>query len=326
MKNIFILVLYVFFNITFGIAQKEIRIPAISGEYVHIYKPKGDIYNGPNSNELKQGKYYKTWIPNDHCFIKDDRDFWHLFGITHPKTSISAIHEGEVMSFHAIAPQGAFKQTLKKRNWKDIPKVLTPDKRPGDLPDLYAPTCLKKSGTYHLIWGPTAPLRYATSKDLYNWNYQGMLKNTPENRDPDVLFFDGKYYLITCGLYCINIATSDDFINWTPHDPIISRSDSVDFESPKLIRYNGTFYLFACAWDNSKWDRKSISGAYQHITYVYQSDNIFKFSQSPITQINAHAPEIMQDEDGDWYISSAEWPNRGVSVAKLIWKSGIPID
>lgn len=320
MKNILILVLYFFFDISLGIAQKEIKIPAISGDYVNIYNPKGDIYKGPNTIELRNGKFYKNWIPNDHCFIKDDRDIWHLFGITHPKTSINAIHEGEVMSFHAVSPQGTFKELLKKKSWKDMPKVLTPDKRPNDLPDFYAPICLRKSGMYYLIWGPTAPLRYATSNDLYNWNYKGILINTPDDRDPDVLFFDGEYYLITCGKYCINIATSFDLINWTPHDPIIARSDSVDFESPKLIRYNGTFYLFACAWDKSKWDGKSISGAYQHITYVFQSDSIFKFNQPPITQINAHAPEILQDESGDWYISSAEYPKRGVSIAKLIWK------
>jgi hypothetical protein len=35
--------------------------------------------------------------------------------------------------------------------------------------------------------------------------------------------------------------------------------------------------------------------------------------------LNSHAPEIFQDEDGQWYISSVEWPNRGVSVDKLTW-------
>ncbi|MEJ2383420.1 MAG: hypothetical protein P8Y54_03385, partial [Xanthomonadales bacterium] len=35
--------------------------------------------------------------------------------------------------------------------------------------------------------------------------------------------------------------------------------------------------------------------------------------------LKSHAPEIFQDETGNWYISSVEWPNRGVSVDKLEW-------
>jgi beta-fructofuranosidase len=38
-----------------------------------------------------------------------------------------------------------------------------------------------------------------------------------------------------------------------------------------------------------------------------------------ITTLKSHAPEIFQDEAGNWYISSVEWPNRGVSVDKLEW-------
>jgi arabinan endo-1,5-alpha-L-arabinosidase len=35
--------------------------------------------------------------------------------------------------------------------------------------------------------------------------------------------------------------------------------------------------------------------------------------------LNAHAAEIFQGENGQWYISSVEWPYRGVSVDKLYW-------
>ncbi|MDA3925379.1 MAG: hypothetical protein PF904_11845 [Kiritimatiellae bacterium] len=33
-----------------------------------------------------------------------------------------------------------------------------------------------------------------------------------------------------------------------------------------------------------------------------------------------HAPEIIQDERGQWFISSADHPHRGVSVAPLVWE------
>jgi hypothetical protein len=42
--------------------------------------------------------------------------------------------------------------------------------------------------------------------------------------------------------------------------------------------------------------------------------------QDNVTRINAYAPEICQDEKGDWYISSVEWPHRDVSIARLVWE------
>ncbi len=56
---------------------------------------------------------------------------------------------------------------------------------------------------------------------------------------------------------------------------------------------------------------------------MLQSDDPLNFGtddEKQITTLNAHAPEIFQDEKGDWYISSVEWPNRGVSVDRLFWE------
>jgi len=87
-----------------------------------------------------------------------------------------------------------------------------------------------------------------------------------------------------------------------------------------LFRYNGTFYLFVCGW-NGRWNRKDLNGAYQHVTYVYQSDKPFSFDvDTQVTRLSAHAPEVFQDERDNWYISSAQWPSRGVSVARLVWE------
>jgi beta-fructofuranosidase len=74
-----------------------------------------------------------------------------------------------------------------------------------------------------------------------------------------------------------------------------------------------------CGW-NGIWDRKTVQGAYQHRSYVYQSDDPLRFDGKAVTHLEAHAPEIFQDEDGQWFISSAEWPKRGVSIAKLAWE------
>ena len=78
--------------------------------------------------------------------------------------------------------------------------------------------------------------------------------------------------------------------------------DNIDAESPSIINYNGTYYLFVCGWNGIR-ENDELNSAYQHITYVFQSDDPYHFDfNKVITRLNAHAPEIFQDEDGDWYI------------------------
>jgi hypothetical protein len=299
--------------------SSKTKVPRIEGEYVNIYKPAGDIFPGPSAGQLVAGKRYEDWVPNDHCFIKDRSGVWHAFGITHPITDLENVHLGENQSFHAISPTESLKDNLKEGTWKDLPKVLPPAERPGEIPANHAPFIIKRDDLYHMVYGPT-PIRYAVSKDLFKWTPRGMLGNAPEGRDPNILFWNGTYYLVVCGVHDVRIATSRDFKNWEQHAPILTMKKGFDPESPSIVRYNNTFYLFVCGW-NGIWDRKELQGAYQHITYVYQSDNPLKFDvKDEVTTVAAHAPEIFQDEKGDWYISSVEWPHRGVSIARLIWE------
>jgi arabinan endo-1,5-alpha-L-arabinosidase len=299
--------------------RSKVYVPKIDGEYINIYKPAGDIFPGPSVGQLVVGKYYEEWVPNDHCFVKDQAGRWHIFGITHPITDFDNVHLGENQSFHAIAPSGSLEENLKEGTWKDRPKVLPPAERPGEIPANHAPFIIKHDGLYHMIYGPT-PIRYAVSMDMFKWIPMRTLGNAPEGRDPSILFWNDTYYLIVCGIHDVRIATSRDFTNWDQHAPILTMKKGVDPESPSIVRYNNTFYLFVCGW-NGVWDRKELQGAYQHITYVYQSDNPLKFDvKNEVTTVNSHAPEIFQDEKGDWYISSVECPHRGVSIARLSWE------
>jgi len=301
------------------LAQAEIKIPKIQGEYIHIYKPAGDTFAGPDEAGLKAGKFYDEWVPNDHCFARDDRGRWHAFGITHPRTDVNNVHAGENQSFHAIAPVGSFRDVLRAETWKDLPKVLTPGMRPDEIRANHAPHIIRKDGQYRMIYGPT-PLRYAVSEDLHTWIPKGQLSDAPAGRDPCVFLRNGLYHILVCGNRSVSMATTKDLVNCRDTQSILTMKDGVDPESPSMVRCHGTFYLFVCAW-NGQWDKKDLTGAYQHITYVYQSDDPFRFDASKeVTRLNAHAPEIFQDEQGHWYISSAQWPNRGVSVARLVWE------
>ncbi len=102
-------------------------------------------------------------------------------------------------------------------------------------------------------------------------------------RDPNLLFRDGKYYIVYCSTKSVRLRESTDLINWSEPKTIF-KTETFDPESPSLIYYNGSFYLFVCSWDGN-WDQKVIVGAYQHKTYVLQSKNPFDFGIDTEKQI-----------------------------------------
>lgn len=302
---------------------QDINVPKQDNHFILIYKPAGDSFYGPDTKHLKTGQWYQEWVPNDHTFVKGADGRWHIFGITHPLVQSNplhvGIHEGEYASFHAVAQQGLFHEVMSNRSFVDKPKILTPNDRPSEILANHAPFIIKKD-RYFMVYGPN-PIRLAVSSDLQSWQLRGPLFDDSDGaRDPNVLLYKGTYYLVYCSLREIRLRKSKDFTHWSTPE-VIFQSNKFDPESPTLLFLNDAFYLFVCAWDGH-WDEKDIQGAYQHKTYVYRSVHLTQFGiddEKQITVLNAHAPEIFKDEEGQWYISSAEWPNRGVSVDKLRW-------
>ena len=238
-----------------------------------------------------------------------------------PDPAYGGIHQGEYASFHAAASVKSFESSLEKHHYCDLPKILPPKQRPGEPLANHAPYIVRKNGLYYMVYGPS-PIRLAVSKDLSNWEPKGELFSQEGGaRDPNLLLHDGRYYISYCSQRSVLTRTSKDLKNLSKPTTIFT-ADSFDPESPSLVFHNDTFYLFVCSWDGV-WDRKDVQGAYQHKTYVYQSDNLLDFGvgdEKVITTLNSHAPEIFMGEDGQWYISSVEWPNRGVSVDRLYWE------
>ncbi|MFC1763778.1 family 43 glycosylhydrolase [Planctomycetota bacterium] len=303
---------------------KKVFTPKQANEHVWVYKSSGDAFFGPDTPHLKEGQWYDEWVPNDHTFLKDENGKWHIFGITHPLVETDplsiGIHEGEYASFHAVSSATRFKETLKEHHYSDLAKVLPPKERPGEPLANHAPTIVKKDGLYHMVYGHS-PIRLAVSPDLSTWTPKGNLFSENDGaRDPSLLFHNETYYVVYCSLKGVRLRESKDLIHWSESKTIFE-SETYDPESPTLIYYNQSFYLFVCSW-NGIWDGKDIQGAYQHKTYVLHSKDPFDFGvdgEKQITTLKGHAPEIFQDEDGQWYMSSVEWPNRGVSVDMLEW-------
>lgn len=309
------LVLIVLIAIIWGCDKRPNVVPVQRNQFTWIYKPGGDVFPGPSTKQLEANKYYDVWVANDHTFIQGPDGKWHILGITHPITGTENVHEGEYLSFHAVESEGGF---LSEKGWTDLPKVLPPSERTEERLENHAPYIVIKEKLYYMVYGPS-PIRLAVSSDLNNWVQKGELFSEKAGaRDPSIIFFNNRYHMVYCTERKVNMRTSTDLLSWSEPKTIFE-SLNTDPESPSVVRYKNSFYLFLCGWDGS-WDKKEIQGAYQHVTYVYHSDIIDDFQdRKPITTLNAHAPEVFEYQS-KWYISSVEWPNRGVSIDEFRWE------
>lgn len=299
------------------------KLPVICGKYINIYKPGADIYPGPDSLCFKKDTEYTDWVPNDHAVVRGYDGKWHALGITHPappdyiflsEFNPDTIHDAEWLLFHAETGAGALKDNLTEGAWEEKPKALYPAQRPGEANEIYAPYITAKDGIYYMFYGPN-PMRLAVSSDLYSWKPEGPLfYGHPSIRDPNILEHNGEYLLTYVDENKLMLRKSADLRVWSDAEEIFRTEGSGVPESPSLIYYEGMFYLFWCIYDGTE-------GPYDHRTYVYCSEDPYNFKDSPLlTEIDAHAPEIIRDEDGSWYITSVEWPHRGLSIARLSWK------
>lgn len=300
-------------------------VPELAGAYVGVYAPAPDVYPGPDSEQFRAGRRYARWVANDHCFVKGPDDCWHAFGITHPQPAGYSpphfggdVHEAEWLLFHAVAPPGRLNDHLRPGAWRDAAKVLAPGDRSGEIAECHAPYIVAHDGRYLMVYGPD-PLRLAISDDLYHWQPAGALFHQPGGaRDPHLLWHDGRYVLSYCTRSAVFARWSTDLRTWSAEPVELHRLHrGGDPESPCIVARDGWFYLFYCLYDADD----QVNGAYDYRTFVHRSADPLDFRDAPcVAQLPAHAPEVVCDEDGDWYLSSVEWPRRGVSLARLTWE------
>ena len=301
--------------------SSKIVIPKIIGEWKHVYQPQGDIFSGPDSQRFKTGMNYPNWQVNDHFILKGNDNRWHALGITHPAIEPGPNeknpHEAEWFLFHAVAAKGKLNDNLSKGSWLDKTKVLPPSERPNELREIHSPHILAYKKGYFMVYGHS-PMRYALSKDLYKWQPKGELFREAEGaRDPFILKHGEVYYMSYTSGQKILMRTSVNLLKWSSPVTIfeLQKEEKGGAESPQILLMNGGFYLIFCRWDASL-----TNFSYQNKSYVYYSTDIFNFkNRKPIAEIEGHAPEFFRDENGDWWISSAERPYRGVSIAPIKW-------
>lgn len=265
-----------------------------------------------------------TWYMNDHCFIKGPDGKWHMIGIT-GREAPKPWAENHLA--HAVADQLTGK-------WEKKPYALSAR---YDLNEtvLWAPHIIKKGDTYYMYYcgGDPDHRRYqinlATSKDLYQWSrYTGnpLFVDGYDGRDPFIYHDEINnrwimYYTATTkpegGNHIVAARISYDLVNWTK-DRYVVFTDAEkgtwggNTESPVVIKRGDWYYLFIGP------------GASYVTTKVFRSRDLFSWVESDLVDIlETHAAEIIESEDGQWYISHCGLKRGGLYLAPFFWNDEV---
>jgi beta-fructofuranosidase len=287
--------------------------PTITSDWKLLFKP--EIY----------GRYV-----NDHSLIRSADGDWHLFGISsHAEADFS---EKERYFVHARGPLWGNSDGM-----KELGKVCDNGVR------AWAPSVIQHGPRYYMHYGPS-PMRLATSLELSHW-----MEHTPVVQDApldschrDSMVFrreDGTWLMYITGIDdqmygVISVLESDDLVTWRFLRFALRNAGNADCnppwgatESPYVVHIDGLYYLFITYTDCKHHN--------YHNTLVFCSEDPTDFGTYTgdneddvvIAKLHAHAPEIIQDTDGQWYITTCGWRNYGtpieggVGIAKLSWNS-----
>lgn len=303
--------------------SKRIPIPEFDDNYINVYCPSGDIYKGIDTPSFKNLQHYDEWITNDFSVLKEGQT-WHIVGITHPRPKgfinefefdMSDVHEAEYQLFHCCACGERFQDVFFEKSFKDCEKILYPQERPDEKPEVWAPHLMKYQDCFHIIYSPQE-MRRMTSKDFLVWEKAPILFKCKdaEARDPYIFEENGSFYCLYTENGYLKYRVSVNMKDWSEENilqaPFFANCQT---ESPFLLKREGIYYLFWCIYD-------SRNSCYDNRTMVFAAETIEGlFDSAPITMLKAHAPEIVVDRDGSCYLLSVYYPQNGISAVKLKW-------
>jgi hypothetical protein len=279
-----------------------------AGKFVEVFDPKAGEK--------------EPWCINDHTFVRGPDGTWHLFGITHIAPFNFPQDPGKHL-LHATAG------TLTQSPWHKEPFAVTADWDKNGEWLLWAPHVILHNRLYYMFVcvghsrGHQYKIHLLTSKDLWRWNRHPanpLLTDGFDARDPNVLRVGEEwlmYYTATArpegGNHIVACVSSPDLKHWDRRRVAFTHPREGSFggptESPFVVRRGASYYLFACDGGT---------------TTAYLSRNPFHWEfKDRVGTIQAHAAEVVRDQDGKWYISHAGWEHGGLSLAPLVWHDGL---
>ncbi|MBQ9133354.1 MAG: family 43 glycosylhydrolase [Clostridia bacterium] len=144
--------------------------------------------------------------------------------------------------------------------------------------------------------------------------------------DPDVLFYDGTYYLyhrISNGNNIFRVYTSPDLVHWLPRDIVFTHKPgeytASSYMSPNVFYYDGLFYLFYAAKNASGSNR--IFCAYSESPYgPFEHKN----GQVPLHNVPEIGGHPYLDESGKVYMSYVRFDNGNhIYLEEVTLKDGV---
>ncbi len=299
---------------SFGAKAGEKYRPAIAGPYRPLFQPReyGDDIN-------------------DHTVFRDGEGNWRMIGILSSGLNLlntPAFAHGVGSSLDEVMAE--------------LPPIF------GEYPDKqkkWAPHVTVEDGVYHLFAGP-GKIRHYTSGDGVKWSFQSIVISSDwdDFRDTMVLkISDGVWLMyVTDRDNSVSVYESNDLENWTDKGtafhavkPAAAYPKYIDIsscESPFVIEYSGYYYLSVCLTSGLK--PKTYAD-----TVIVRSEDPYRFGAYAgggpgqtcdyVTTLEAHAAEYVQDEKGNWFITSAGWrqfptpptaEKGSLNIAPLTWE------
>jgi beta-fructofuranosidase len=276
-------------------------VPYIDGAFGRVFRPDGTRY------------------VNDHTLLRDGAGRWHLFGITDDSQGDPG---GEESFLHATASElgGPW---VERGDVLDLPR--------GSTKVRWAPHVIEPEPMHWVMyfWGgtPDDRVQRADSTDLFTWTLDP--RSAPGGRDPFVLRVGQEWLLYSVGVSelvgeggfgQIVVSRSTDLERWS--EPTVALQDPAlsfgwgSLESPTVVARDDGYYLFVTRTSDSPIDYGR--------TMVFHSTDPTRFAWDPVTEMLAHAAEVIE-VDGQSYITAAGWTAtlgerwRGLSIARLGW-------